>query len=67
MFVRPRQSQYDDAVRLINDELSFVDEFRYLRHVLTPNCRDNKDVEKELRKRNAIGDMLIWKFSFAHI
>ena len=39
MLVRPKQSQgqYSTRVRLGIEELSFVEEFRYLRHVL--RCR----------------------------
>ena len=29
-----------------NEELSFVDKFRYQGHV-TANCRDDKDIEKQ--------------------
>ena len=45
MLVRPKQSQgqFSTRVRLGNEELSFVDEFRYLGHFMTVDCRDDKD------------------------
>ena len=44
MLVRPKQSQrrHSTRVRLGNEELSFVGEFRYLGHVMTADCRDAK-------------------------
>ena len=41
MLVRPKQSQgpYSTKVRLGDEELSFVNEFCYLGHVITPDCR----------------------------
>ena len=29
-----------------NEEHSFVQEFRYLGHVMTADCRDDKDIKK---------------------
>ena len=48
MLVRPKESQggYLIRVRLGNEELSFVEEFRYLGHVMTADCRDDKDIKK---------------------
>ena len=37
-------------VRLGNEELSYVNDFRYLGHIITADCRDDKDVEKQFRK-----------------
>ena len=45
----------------------FVDQFRYLGHVMTSDCRDDKDIEKQFRRQNAVGNMLVRKFSFAPI
>ena len=46
MLVRPKQSQgrYSTRVRHRNEELSFVEEFRYLGHVMTADCRNDKDI-----------------------
>ena len=33
-------------VRLGNEELSFVEEFRFLGHIMTADCRDDNDVKK---------------------
>ena len=54
MMVRPKQSQgrYPTRVRLGNEELSFVEEFRYLGHVMTADCGDDKDVVKQFRRQN---------------
>ena len=43
MMVRPKKSwgRCSTRVRLGNEELSFVEEFRYLRHVMTADCRDD--------------------------
>ena len=69
MLVRPKQSQgrYSKRVRLGNEELSFVQEFRYLGHVMTADCRDDKDIKKQFIRQNAVGYMLVRKFSFAPI
>ena len=69
MLVRPKQSQgqFPTRVRLGNKELSFVEEFRYLGNILTADCRDDKDIKKEFRRQNAVGNMLVRKFSFAVI
>ena len=34
---------------------------------LTADCRDEKDIKKQFRRQNAVGNMLDRKFSFAHI
>ena len=54
-----------NSVRLGDEELSFVDEFCYLGHVITADCRDDKDVVKHFRRENAVVIMLVRKFSFA--
>ena len=48
MLVRPQQSQrwYSRRVRLENEEPSFVEEFRYLGHVMTADSRDDEDIKK---------------------
>ena len=69
MLVWPKQSQgryrYSTRLRLGNEELNFVEEFRYLIHVTTADCRDDKDIKKQFRRENAVGNMLVNKFSFA--
>ena len=69
MLVRPKQSQgrYSTRVRLGNEGLSFVEEFRYLRHVMTADCRDDRDIKKQFRRQNAVGNMLVKKFGFSSI
>ena len=69
MLVRPKQSQgrYSTIVMVGNEELVFVKKFRCLGHVLTADCRDDKDIKKQFRRQNAVGNMLVRKFSFAHI
>ena len=48
MLVRPKQSQgrFLTRVKLGNEELSFVEEFRYLGHIMTADCRDDNDIRK---------------------
>ena len=48
MLVRPKQSQgqFSIRVKLGNEELSFVEEFRYLGHIMTADCIDDKDIIK---------------------
>ena len=41
-----------------------VEEFRYLGHVMTADCRHDKDISKQFRRENAVGNMLVRKFSF---
>ena len=69
MLVRPKQPQGQFSIRgrLGNEELSFVVEFCYLRHIMTADCRDDKDIKKQFRRQNAVGNMLVRKFSFAPI
>ena len=45
MLFWPKQSQgrYSTRVILRNEELSFVEELHYLRHVMIAGCRDHKD------------------------
>ena len=68
ILVRPKQSQgqFSTRVRLRNEELSFVEEFHYLGHIMTADWRD-KDIEKQFRRLNAVGNMLVRQFSFAPI
>ena len=69
MVVRPKQSQGQFSTRVThgNKELSFVDEFWYLGHIMTADCRDDKDIKNQFRRQNAVGNMLVRKFSFAPI
>ena len=69
MLVRRKQLQgrYSTRVRLGNEELSCVEEFRYLGHVMTADYRDDKDIKKQFRRQNAVGNMLVRTFSFAPI
>ena len=34
---------------------------------MTADCRDDKDIKKQVRRQNAVGNMLVRKFSFAPI
>ena len=34
---------------------------------MTADCRDDKDIKKQLMRQNAVGNMLVRKFSFAPI
>ena len=45
--------------KLGNDELMIVKQFRYLIHVTTADCRDQKDIGKQFRKQNAVGNILV--------
>ena len=66
MLVWPKQSQgrVSTRVRLINEELGFV-EFCYLGHIITADCRDDEDINKQFRRQNAVGNIGNKKFSFA--
>ena len=46
ILVRPKQSQggFSTRVWLGNEELSFAEEFRHLGHIMTADCRDDKDI-----------------------
>ena len=69
MLVRPKQSQclYSTRVELGNEELSFVEEFRYLGYFMTADCRDDKYIKKQFMRQNAGGNILVKKFLFAPI
>ena len=64
MLVRRKHSQgwHSTRIRLVNEEFSFVEEFHYPRHVMMADCRDDKDIKKQFRRQNAIGNMLVIKF-----
>ena len=65
--IKESQGRYSTRDRLGNEELSFVQEFRHLGHVMTADCRDDKDIVKQFMRQNAVGNMLVKKFSFAYI
>ena len=69
MLVRPKQSQgrYSTRVRLGNEELSFIEKFGYLGHVMTADSWDDKDIKKQFMRQNSVGNMLVGNFSFARI
>ena len=58
---------YSTRVRLLKEEMSFVQEFRYLGHVMTADSRDGKDIKKQFMRQNAVGNMLVRKLSFTLI
>ena len=66
---RPKQSQgqFLTRVRLGNEELTVVEEFRYLGHIMTADCRYDEDIKKQFRRQNAVDNMLVRNFSFAPI
>ena len=67
--VSPKETQrrFSTRVSLGNEELSFVEEFRYLGQIMTVDCRDDKDIKKQFRRQNAVGNMLVRKSSFPPI
>lgn len=67
MLVRPKgpKRYLSTDVKLDRVTLDFVDEFQYLGHIISADCTDDKDVTKQTRRQNAVGNMLIRKFSFA--
>ena len=64
MLVRPQQSKgwFSTRFMLANEELSFVEEFRYLGHIMTADCRDDKDIKQQFRRQYAVGNILVRKF-----
>ena len=54
-------------ISLGNLKLSFVEEFRYLGHIMTADCRNARILKKKFRRQNVVGNMLVRKFSFAPI
>ena len=52
LLVRPKQSQgrFSTRVRLGNEELSFVEEFRYLEHVMGAHCQDDNYIKKTIQE-----------------
>ena len=61
------QGRYSTRVSPGNEELSFVQEFRYLGHGMTAYYRDDKDIENQFMRQNVVGNMLVRKFAFAPI
>ena len=52
MLVRPKQSQgrFSTRVRHGTEELSFINKFCYLGHIMTADCRDDKGIKKQFRR-----------------
>ena len=44
------QGRFSTRARLGNEELSFVEEFRCLGHIMTADCRDDKDIKKTIQE-----------------
>ena len=44
------QGRFSTRVRLGNEELSFVEEFRYIGHIMTADWRDDKDIKKTIQE-----------------
>jgi hypothetical protein len=67
MLIRPKgpKCYFATDVKLGGVALSYVDDFQYLGHIVSADCTDDKDVAKQTRRQNAVGNMLIRKFSFA--
>ena len=38
-----------------DEELSFVEEFRYLGHIMTADCRDDKDIKETIQEAKRSG------------
>jgi len=47
---------------LCGKPLKFVNEFRYLGHILTNNLRDDRDIQREMRNMFIRTNMLIRRF-----
>jgi retron-type reverse transcriptase len=69
MLIKPRccKINYSTHAVLGNTPLQFVDDFKYLGHIISADCRDEKDVHKQFRRQNAVGNMLVRKFHFAPV
>ena len=67
MLLKPRRSNatFVTDINLGGTALQYVEEFKYLGHIISEDCRDEKDVHKQFRRQNAVGNMLIKKFNFA--
>ena len=51
--------RFSTGVMLLNEELSFVEEFRYIGHIVTADCWDDKDIKKLFRRKYAGQEVLI--------
>ena len=51
MYAGPAKEITGLVLRLGNEELSFVEEFRYLGHIMTADCRDDNDINKQFRRK----------------
>jgi len=67
MLMKPDNSRcsYATGVVLNDVPLVYVDEFKYLGHIITSDGRDDRDISKQFRRQNAVGNMLVRKFGFA--
>ena len=57
-------SAHNSSQTIGNEELSYVNELRCHGHVITADCRGDKDIEKQFRSQNVVGNMLV-RFPFA--
>ena len=64
MLVRPTQHESGSEMRNLALSRSFVTQ---LGHVIAVDCGDDKDIGKQFRRQNAVGNMLVRKFSLAPI
>ena len=58
-------SQQESGSEMRN--LALSRNFGTIGHIMTADCRDDKDIKKQFRRQNAVGNMLVRKFSFAPI
>lgn len=67
MLIEPKSTKCIFSTRLtLNDtQLEYVEDFKYLGHIISSDGRDDKDILKQFRRQNAVGNMIIRKFSFA--
>ena len=57
------QCRYSTRVMLGNEELVFVEEFRNLGHVMTADCRDDKDINKKIIQEAKCSWQICWSGS----
>ena len=53
------KGRYSRRIGLVNEELIIVEGFRYLGHVMTADCRDDKDIKNQFMKQYAGQEVLI--------
>ena len=66
MLIKPRGMRdfVPPKIYINNDEIKYVEQFKYLGHIITSDFTDDLDVEREIRNLYIRGNTIVRKFGF---